>query len=208
MNGKEAEAVNYKLPLSYAHFFVLAPPIYCLPCDYSTLVHGYLAPCKHSRYLSQCDRRKMRDARASCPLHLCFSLQHLSDLLFVHRLSFRVEAELEFRPTHPEDLEAVDLRDELGWSVGHQLWVGLNQNETKRAYLHENVWKACSEISAINIELLRPWYVHVLASRTVNLYARCRQLLGDPNGQHTLSLTEHSRAVAEGAQHVFLLHHR
>ena len=74
-------------------------------------------------------------------------------------------------------------------------------------YFQEYVGKAGSKVRSVDVQLLLPGNVHILAPRTVHLYARGRKLFAYADRQHTLSLAKHSRAVSEAAEHVFFFHH-
>ena len=67
--------------------------------------------------------------------------------------------------------------------------------------------EARAEVGSVYIELLLARNVHVLATGTVDLHARCRQVLRHTNRKDILSLAEDARAVSKLAQYILLLHH-
>ena len=75
------------------------------------------------------------------------------------------------------------------------------------AYLYEDMWKASTEVSSVNVELFLSRNVDVLTSMAVDLHPRGGEFLRDSNGENVLALAENTRAISEGAHHVLLLHH-
>ena len=124
--------------------------------------------------------------------------ENVSYFLLVNIVALVVELQLVFRAAHAENAEPVDLGDELGRTLGHEVRVGLE----------EDVGKARAEVGAVDVELLLPRNVDVLAPGAVDFDPGGRKLLGNADGQHVLPFAEDAGAVAERAQHVFLLHHR
>ena len=70
---------------------------------------------------------------------------------------------------------------------------------TTGAYLQENMGETGTEVGSIDVQLLLPGSVDVLAARAVDFDAAGGQFFADTDGKHILALTEDSRAIAKGA---------
>ena len=77
----------------------------------------------------------------------------------------------------------------------------------EKSYLDEYVWKTCSKVCSIDIKLFLSRNVHVLASVTVDFDSWGGELFWDSYGQDVLPFAQHSRAISEWPQHIFLFHH-
>ena len=123
--------------------------------------------------------------------------ENVSYFLLVNIVALVIELQLVLRAAHAENAEPVDLGDELRRTLGHQV----------RVSLQEDVGKARAEVGAVDVQLFLPRNVNILAPRAVHFNPGGRKLLRNSDGQHVLPFTKDAGAVAERAQHVFLLHH-
>ena len=69
------------------------------------------------------------------------------------------------------------------------------------------MWEARPKVGAINVQLLLPRNVDVLAAGTVHLHPTGGQLFAHSDRQHVLPLAQDARARAEVPKHELLLHH-
>lgn len=65
------------------------------------------------------------------------------------------------------------------------------------AYLEEDMRETSTEVRAIYVELLLPWYINVLAFRAVYLDTRSGKVFGDADGEDILAFAEHAGTVSE-----------
>ena len=138
-----------------------------------------------------------------------FVRKNLVDLLLVLLVARVVISVLIGGTLLAEDLETVD-----GRNVGQRALLRIQV----RVSLEEDVGKAQPKVGPVDIEVLLPRHIQLLASWTVGLFRVSMfdtyldsgggQLLGESDGQDELAVAEDALAAPEGAQNIFLTHHR
>ena len=123
--------------------------------------------------------------------------QHLPDALLVDGLALVVELELVLGASHAENFESVDLGHEFGRRFRQKFW----------ELLEEDMREARAEIGPVNVYLALARNVYILTPGAVDLDTRGGEFLADADRQYVVSLAEDPRAVGEGGEHIFLLHH-
>ena len=76
-----------------------------------------------------------------------------------------------------------------------------------RIRLEEDVSKADSKVCTINIKVLLAWHIYFLATWTIDLDTRSRELFGEADRQYNLSITENTLASAKDTQQELFSHH-
>lgn len=134
--------------------------------------------------------------------------------MFVNWFAGVVKFEFVLATTHPEDLKSVYFGYEFGCCRRLLLCVHLkpasshiHRLDTTMTYLEEHVRETGSEVGPVDIQLLLARYVDILTAGAVHFHSTRREFFAHANRQHILPFTQNSRARAEIAQHIFLLHH-